>query len=116
MIRRKGERAEEKRVRMRGGKGEVMVRHYFMPEEVRALTRLCAELVIPPGAGIGVHDHTDEDEIYIIQKGKGRMTDGDREIEVSEGDAVLTGQGASHSIQNTGNEDLVVTAIIMKYA
>lgn len=100
---------------MRGGAGEVIVRHYFKPEETKARTRLCAELVLWPGASIGVHDHVDEDEIYIIQKGRGIMTDSGQEIEVEAGDAILTGQGASHSIRNTGTEDLVVTAIIIKY-
>lgn len=100
---------------MRGGEGEVTVRHYLKPEEITARTRLCAELILPPGAGIGVHDHMDEDEIYLIQRGRGMMTDGGKEIQVETGDAILTGKGASHSIRNTGQEDLVVTAVIIKY-
>lgn len=100
---------------MRGGAGEVTIRHYFKPEEIRARTRLCSELILPPGASIGLHDHVEEDEIYLIQKGRGIMNDGGKEITVEAGDAILTGQGASHSIKNTGAEDLVVTAIIIKY-
>ena len=100
---------------MRGGSGAVMVRHYLKPEEVKARTRLCAELTLPPGASIGVHDHVDEDEIYLVQKGRGLMTDGGKEFEVAEGDAILTGQGASHSIKNTGSGELVITAVIIKY-
>jgi hypothetical protein len=52
---------------------------------------------------------------YIIQKGQGLMIDGGKEFQISAGDAVLTGQGASHSIKNTGAEDLVATAVIIKY-
>jgi len=115
MLKKKLSREIETRKNMREGPGEVTVRHYFKPEEVKARTRLCAELILPPGAGIGAHDHVDEDEIYIIQKGTGIMTDDGREIRVEAGDAILTGQGASHSIRNTGTEDLVVTAIIIKY-
>lgn len=115
MLKKKLSREIETRKNMRKGPGEVTVRHYFKPEEVKARTRLCAELILPPGAGIGAHDHVDEDEIYIIQKGTGIMTDDGREIRVEAGDAILTGQGASHSIRNTGTEDLVVTAIIIKY-
>ena len=85
------------------------------PEEIKARTRLCAELVLLPGASIGPHDHVDEDEIYIIQKGEGLMTDGGKEFSVAAGDAILTGQGASHSIKNTGTGDLVITAVIIKY-
>lgn len=146
MIKKKNAQEVEKRNAMRGGAGKVTIRHYFKPEEIKAHTRLCAELVLPPGASIGLHDHVNEDEIYIIQKGKGVMTDGGppgkqdearpstdfdngrgsppatrpssqggKEFPVATGDAILTGQGASHSIKNTGFEDLVVTAIIIKY-
>lgn len=115
MIKRKDQQEIEIRKNMRGGEGEVTVRHYLKPEEITARTRLCAELILPPGAGIGVHDHMDEDEIYLIQRGRGMMTDGGKEIQVETGDAILTGKGASHSIRNTGQEDLVVTAVIIKY-
>jgi mannose-6-phosphate isomerase-like protein (cupin superfamily) len=115
MLKKKEDQAVDIRKNMRGGPGEVSIRHYFRPEEIKARTRLCAELRIPPGAGIGVHEHAGEDEVYIIQKGQGKMTDGGKELEVKAGDAVLTGQGTSHSICNTGSEDLVVTAVIMLY-
>jgi mannose-6-phosphate isomerase-like protein (cupin superfamily) len=115
MIKKKSSQEIEKRENMRGGTGQVIVRHYLKPEEIKARTRLCAELILPPGASIGQHDHVDEDEIYIIQKGQGLMTDGGKEFPVAAGDAILTGQGASHSIKNTGTEDLVVTAVIVKY-
>ena len=115
MIKKKNAQEVEKRENMRGGTGEVTVRHYLKPDEIKARTRLCAELILSPGASIGAHDHVEEDEIYIIQKGQGLMTDGGKEFPVAAGDAILTGQGASHSIKNTGTEDLVVTAIIIKY-
>jgi mannose-6-phosphate isomerase-like protein (cupin superfamily) len=72
-------------------------------------------MTIPPGSGIGEHQHTDEDEIYIVQQGKGTINDSGKEIEVNAGDAVLTGKGASHSVLNTGKADLVITAIIIQY-
>lgn len=115
MIKKKTLQEVETRENMRGGSGKILVRHYLKPEEIKARTRLCSELVIPPRASIGPHEHVDEDEIYLIQKGKGVMTDGGKEFEVVSGDAILTGQGASHSVRNTGDEDLVITAIIIKY-
>jgi mannose-6-phosphate isomerase-like protein (cupin superfamily) len=115
MLKKKSQQETEKREAMRGGSGAVTVRHYLKPEEIKARTRLCAELILPPGASIGTHEHVDEDEIYLIQKGQGLMTNGGKEFKVAEGDAILTGQGASHSIKNTGSEDLVVTAVIIKY-
>ena len=105
----------EARENMRGGTGKVFVRHYLKPEDIHARTRLCAELTLPPGTSIGEHVHADEDEIFLVQKGKGTMTDGGQKITIEPGDAILTGQGSAHSIQNTGTEDLIVTAIIIKY-
>jgi mannose-6-phosphate isomerase-like protein (cupin superfamily) len=115
MIKRKAEQVIEVRKNMRGGAGEVTIRHCLNKEEIRAKCRLCAQLVLPPGAGIGPHHHDNEDEVFIIQQGQGVVTDSGKEMEVEAGDAVLTGKGDSHSIQNTGENDLVVTAIIMPY-
>lgn len=115
MIRKKSERAKEVRRNMRGGAGEVEIRHYFAQDEINGPCRLCAELTIPPGSGIGEHEHADEDEIFIIQRGKGLIVDGGRESEVTAGDCVLTGRGSSHSIRNIGSDTLTVTAVIIKY-
>lgn len=115
MIKKRSEQATEVRKNMRGGPGEVEIRHYLNKDEFGARCRLCAELVLSPGSGIGEHQHVDEDEVFIIQRGRGVVTDGGKEAEVVAGDSILTGKGASHSIKNTGNEDLVVTAIIMQY-
>jgi len=115
MVKKKSKQAVEIRSNMRGGPGDVHIRHHFRKEEINAPSRLCAELTLAPGAGIGEHEHVDEDEIYVIQRGKGMVADNGKEVEVEAGDAVLTGKGASHSIRNTGSEDLVVTAVIMKY-
>lgn len=105
----------ETRKNMRGGPGEVKIRHYFNKDEFGAKCRLCAELVLSPGSGIGEHQHIGEDEVFIIQQGKGVVVDSGKEFEVSAGDAILTGKGESHSIMNIGSEDLVITAIIMQY-
>ena len=115
MIRTTDEQFVEVRRDMRGGKGEVTIRHYFSGDEIKAPCRLCSELILPPGTGIGLHEHNEEDEVFIIQQGEGVITEDESEVEVKKGDAILTGNGGSHAIRNTGERDLVVTAIIMKY-
>lgn len=115
MIKRKAEQIVEKRENMRKGSGTISIRHYFTKDEISAPCRLCAEMVVPPGGSVGAHEHSGEDEVYIIQKGTGVLSDDGKDVEVSAGDAILTGNGASHAIRNSGNEDLVVTAIIMLY-
>jgi mannose-6-phosphate isomerase-like protein (cupin superfamily) len=115
MIKKSQQQTAETRKNMRGGAGEVIIRHYFRPEEISARCRLCARLTLPVGAGIGLHEHSNEDEIFIIQQGKGIALDNNQEVEIEAGDAVLTGKGSSHAIRNTGNSDLIITAIIMQY-
>jgi len=115
MIRKQSEQVTEVRQNMRGGEGEVKIRHYFKKDEFTARCRLCAHLTLPPGSGIGLHEHAGEDEVYIILQGKGLLRDSGCEVEVEAGDAIVTGNGASHSIRNIGKSDLLVHAIIMQY-
>lgn len=115
MIKKKPEQATEIRKNMRAGAGEVAITHYFNKDEFSARCRLCAQLTLAPGSGIGPHQHADEDEVFIIQRGKGELIDDGTKIEVEAGDAILTGKGATHSITNTGSVDLVITAVIMQY-
>jgi len=116
MIRKQAEMREQVRENMRGGGGAVTIRHCFEKDEMKANTRLCARLVLPPGAGIGRHEHTNEDEVFIITRGSGILDDGKTEALVTEGDAILTGNGESHAIRNDGTENLELIAIIMCYA
>ncbi len=105
----------EIRTAMRGGPGNVQIRHHASEADFAAKVRLCAEMVIPPGSGIGPHDHVDEDEIYIVRYGSGILDDNGEEKLVSAGDTIITGRGAYHSITNNGHEDLVITAVIVRY-
>lgn len=116
MIRKASQMETEVRAAMRGGTGSVTIQHYFKKEEITAKSRLCARLTLPPGASIGKHDHTGEDEVYIVTKGSGLLDDGHTTTPVTAGDAILTGKGESHAITNTGSTDLEIIAVIMCYA
>lgn len=100
---------------MRGGEGEVVIKHHLKKDEINATCRLCAQLTLGPGSSIGLHEHLQEDEIFIIQKGSGVVDDNGREEKVTAGDVILTGRGAKHAIKNTGDGDLVITAVILPY-
>ena len=116
MIKKKTEQETQIRTDMRGGTGDVVIRHYFKKDEINAPSRLCAELCLAPGVSIGNHEHVNEDEVFIIQQGKGVVIEAGKEVEVRAGDAILTGKGASHAIRNSSDTDLIVTAVIMQYA
>ncbi len=116
MIRRPPDMPVEQRTNMRGGAGTVTVQHLFQPAEFKAGVRLCARLTLPPGAGIGLHRHDTEDEVYVVTRGSGILEDESGASRVAAGDAILTGRGASHAIRNDGGDDLELVAFIATYA
>ena len=115
MIRKPAEMEKETRDQMRGGARSVTIQHLIRKEDFRAKVRLCARLTLPSGASIGSHRHDEEDEIFVILKGSGILDDGKSRARVAEGDAILTGNGESHSLENEGKENLEVLAVIITY-
>ena len=67
------------------------------------------------GCSIGYHLHDGEEEIFYILSGTGTVTEGDTTSVVGPGDAVLTGGGGGHSIENPGEEPLDFLATILLY-
>ncbi|MDL2228785.1 cupin domain-containing protein [Treponema sp. OttesenSCG-928-L16] len=114
MIIHRNEMKTEKKEKMRDGEGTVTFVH-FMEDEQMKHCRLMAELTLPPGASIGEHSHNNETEYYIILEGDGTVIDNGKALPVKKGDVVVTGDGASHSIKNTGSVPLVFNAVIITY-
>lgn len=115
MIRTQSEMKIEIREAMRGGPGSASIRHLFEPKDFKAAVRLCAEITLKPGSGIGTHQHLTEDEVYFILRGEGLLNDGTTQTRVKTGDSILTGRGESHSILNDSTSDLVLLAVICCY-
>jgi len=110
IIRNKG--TEKLRKNLFNGAGETEIETLFTPEEFSAGVRLCARITLAPGCGIGLHRHTGEDELYFILQGEGTVDDGETAAQVSSGTSILTRNGESHSLQNTGKEDIILIAVI----
>ncbi|MFP3043584.1 cupin domain-containing protein [Treponema primitia] len=104
----------EKKEKMRGGEGIVNFT-YFVPNGTEKNARLLAELSLEPGASIGYHQHDNETEYFIFISGTGTANDNGTEISVKPGDLLITGNGASHSVKNTGSVPLVFNALIVTY-
>ena len=115
MIRKAGEMRTEKRENMRGGQGVISFAHMFDQAEFGTRVRLCTRLTLPPGASIGTHPHEKEDELFVVIKGSGIITEGGKDFPVSAGDATLTGKGGAQSVRNDGKVDLEMLAIIICY-
>ncbi len=114
MIIKQEEMAREIRPKMRGGEGEIELIHIVSPDKLKN-ARLLSYINIPVNASIGRHEHVNETEYYIILEGNGKVLDDGVEKNISAGDVVVTGGGASHSIYNTGVVTLKMIAVIITY-
>jgi mannose-6-phosphate isomerase-like protein (cupin superfamily) len=114
MVIRRSEMPTESRDRMRGGEGTIGVTTLVNASQLPH-GRLLADLEIPPGAGIGLHEHGAETEYYVIHGGRGIVVDDGVEREIGEGDVVVTGGGASHSIRNHSDKPLRLIALIITH-
>jgi mannose-6-phosphate isomerase-like protein (cupin superfamily) len=104
----------EVRERMRGGAGSVQVLHVFRGEELGGGARLFARLTLPRGSSIGHHVHDAEEEAFYILSGTGLVTEDGVATVVGPGDAVLTGGGAGHALENRGDGPLELMAVILR--
>ena len=100
--------------KMRDGEGSTRLTHLVDTSKEKH-TRLLAEVILEPGCSIGNHPHINETEYYFIISGTGTVDDDGKEVTVNAGDSVITGNGASHSIKNSGKEPLVFHAVIVTY-
>jgi len=115
MIKRIADMEKEVRERMRGGTGSVEFLHIFRREELKGKVRLLARLRLLPGSSIGYHMHEGEEEVFYILSGTGVVTEQGVASAVGPGDAVLTGGGGGHAIENQGTEPLDLIATILVY-
>jgi len=113
LIKRKEMKTEVKE-KMRGGEGAAELVCLVDCENEKNI-RLLAEITLQPGCSIGNHSHEAETEYFVILSGEGMVNDNGIEKPVKAGDAVITGNGASHSICNNGSAPLVFHAIIVTY-
>ena len=112
MITRKSERVTETREHMRGGAGAALLTP--ASKELPGNARLFSEIRLAPGASIGHHVHENETEMVLFLEGEGRVMDDDVEVFVHPGDSMATFSGHGHSVENVGDTDLVLVAVIIK--
>lgn len=112
MITRKEQQLHSVREFMRGGKKHV--EHTQLSAELPERLRLFNILTLIPGASIGYHVHENESEMFYFIEGNGRVMDDDTPVDIQAGDSMATFCGHGHSVENTGDTDLVILAVIVK--
>ncbi len=92
----------------KGGEKEYAA-HMFLDEHNRIMHG-----TLIPGASIGMHTHEDSSEIIYILQGNGIAYYDGGEEKVSPGVCHYCPKGHTHSLVNTGSEDLVFFAVVPK--
>jgi quercetin dioxygenase-like cupin family protein len=67
---------------------------------------------LEPGQAQPVHDHADQDKVYVVLEGSGRFIVGGEVREVGQGMIVWAQAGAPHGVENTGSTRLTVLVCI----
>lgn len=67
---------------------------------------------LEPGQIQPVHDHADQDKVYVVLEGSGRFTVGDEVRTAAAGTVVWAQAGAPHGVENTGTTRLTVLVCI----
>ena len=92
---------------MNGGTGTMTARMYN-DEKYRIIPA-----VIHPGGSIGTHIQSSGDDLNYIISGEGKAICDDAEEPLRPGVMHVCPKGSSHSIINTGTEDLVILTIVV---
>lgn len=98
----------------RGGNGVLDCFSYLKNEDITNNMTGFNIMEMEPGSSVGYHQHIDDEEIYFILSGEGKIVDNGEESDIKAGDLLYTKQGERHSIKNTGNETLKFVAFIVK--
>ncbi|MDR1626885.1 MAG: cupin domain-containing protein [Spirochaetia bacterium] len=98
---------------LKGGRDTVRIINILESGEMFGTGRLFGISVIPPGGSIGRHTHEGDFETYYILKGSARVNDNGAVHDLGPGDMTQCKDGDSHSIENTGAEDLEYLAVIL---
>jgi mannose-6-phosphate isomerase-like protein (cupin superfamily) len=94
-----------------GGEGSILFGRIFEKGFLRSACNFADYAVIPPGCSIGKHRHGDDEEIYVILEGEGRMFLDGRVHRVGPGSVVLNRPGGEHGLVNDGTEELRIFVV-----
>jgi mannose-6-phosphate isomerase-like protein (cupin superfamily) len=72
-------------------------------------------MTLAPGDSIGLHEHADNEDAYIIVSGTGEFAGTDEQVfPVGEGDITIARPTQKHSLANTGKTDLIFLDIVAR--
>ena len=94
-----------------GGQGTIEVQKIFRREDFKGAWDFALRVNMPPKSSTGLHEHGEDEEMYIILNGEGLMTIEGKEQRVSKGDMILNKPHGTHGLLNDGNQTLELLII-----
>jgi len=67
---------------------------------------------LEPGQSQKVHSHDDQDKIYVVLEGRGRVTVGAEQHALAPGEAVVATAGAPHGVTNDSDARLLLLVFV----
>ena len=89
---------------LRGGTAPLLIK--VDPANTGSQRMVLGSSDLPPGDGIGVHRHLQEDEIIVITRGTARVQLGKQFMTASAGATVFIPQGTCIGVMNIGSDTL----------
>ena len=96
-----------------GGKGTGELHIVMEEKELGGRAEAFISIVLHPDSSIGEHQHVGKREIYYVLKGEGIFTLNGQPQPIHAGQTGSMQPGDWHGIENTGKEDMLITAVIL---
>lgn len=93
------------------GIGECLHSTIFEEKDFDTPIRFFNYTILPPHATFGAHQHGNDNEIYICLSGEGIYVEDGQEFAVKKGSVMVNAPYGTHSIINTGSEDLALLVL-----
>ena len=94
-----------------GGEGRIEIQKVFKREDFNGAWDFALRVVMPPNSSMGLHEHGNDEEMYIILRGQGLMTMDGKEKKVEKGDMILNQPYGKHGLLNDSNQDIELLII-----
>lgn len=67
---------------------------------------------LEPGQAQKVHTHDDQDKVYVVLEGRGRITVGAAEETLEPGEAIVAAAGVPHGVVNDSGQRLLMLVLV----
>lgn len=94
-----------------GGKGTIEIQKMFRRKDFKGAWDFALRVSMPPNSSMGLHEHGEDEEMYIILNGEGLMTIEGEDQRVSKGDMILNKPYGTHGLLNDSSQELELLII-----